>query len=101
MSAAGKFFIPRDGALGTNWILPAFNDISWSNVMTGVGFDVSGSSVLVPVADSIADWNASGAQGFRNWRYGYYDKSADADGVYQATNFALFPNNYWNGSAWR
>ena len=99
--AAGKFFIPRDGALGTNWILPAFNDISWSNVMTGVGFDVSGSSVLTPVADSIGDWSAGGTQGYRNWSYGYFNRTADADSIYQASNFTIFPNNYWNGGAWR
>ena len=99
--AAGKFFVPRDNALGTNWILPAFNDAAWSNVMTGVGFDVSGSSVLTPVADSIGDWSTSGTQDFRNWRYGYFDKSADGDATYQASNYTVFPNNYWNGSAWR
>ncbi len=108
--AVGKFFVPRDGALGTNWILPGFTDAPWSNVTTGVGFDASGSSTLNVVADSVADWSAAGAQGFRGWLYGYYNKTTDANGVYQTNDFVPFPrdagqsygvNNYWNGSAWR
>ena len=106
--AAGKFLVPLDDALGTSWIFPAFNAAAWSNVTTGVGFDVSGASVLTPVADSVADWSTSGIQGFRNWRYGYYNKSVDVTPGYQPSEFTQFPRaggaysptDYWNGSAW-
>ena len=50
----------------------------------------------------------TGTQGEKNWYYGYYNKTADADGIYQATNFTLFPRNpgafsatnYWTGTIW-
>ena len=106
----GKFLVPPNGALGTNWILPAFNASAWSNVVVPVGFDVSNSFVLVPLTDSIADWSSDGTQGFRGWSYGYYNRSADAVPGYQPGDFTAFPRdpaqpygaaNYWNGGAWR
>lgn len=55
-----------------------------------------------PLADSVADWSATGQQGYRNWYYGYYDRTADADGAYNpATDFlADDPSWTWNGGAW-
>jgi len=48
---------------------------------------------LVVVADSVADWSFSGAQGERNWFYGYYNKTADPVPGYQTTNFIPFLRN--------
>ena len=54
------------------------------------------------VADSVADWSASGTQGENGWTNGYYDATADADGVYGTDDFTAFdgPDWVWNGSAW-
>ena len=41
--AARKFLVPLNSALGTNWIRPGFNDASWMDVKTGVGFDLNNS----------------------------------------------------------
>src|SRR5690606_33583905 len=35
------------------------------------------------VADQVEDWASNGAQGVNGWYYGLYDRSADADGVYE------------------
>ncbi|MBI5387222.1 MAG: lamin tail domain-containing protein [Verrucomicrobia bacterium] len=56
-------------------------------------------------ADSVADWSFTGVQGEKNWFYGYYNRTADADQTYQATNFTAFPRdngaqsaqNFWTG----
>jgi len=58
------------------------------------------------VADSVADWSFSGTQGEKNWTYGYYNRTADAGGVYATNDFTPFPrgggtwgaNNYWDGA---
>src|SRR3954463_3355552 len=63
---------------------------------------------LIVVADSVADWSLSGAQGERNWFYGYYNKTADLVPGYQATNFTPFlrndgppsSGNFWTGTLW-
>ena len=64
---------------------------------------------LSRVADSAADWSATGTQGERGWSYGYYDRTADGDGTYQAGDFTAFLRdgtntvsaaNHWNGSFW-
>ena len=48
-------------------------------------------------ADSVADF--SGIQGHNNWYYGYYDKTHDADGVYNPVkDFVLMPQYKSNGS---
>jgi len=37
-NAVGRLLVPTDGALGTNWTLPAFNDSSWRGATSAVGF---------------------------------------------------------------
>lgn len=57
------------------------------------------------VADSVADWSMSGVQGHNGWTYGYYDRSLDANGAYQAADFVAFPHDrrgysptdFWTG----
>src|SRR5512133_325621 len=107
--AAGKFLVPPGDGLGTNWVLPQFNDASWANVNTGVGFDLNNSIILVPIADSMADWSAGGVQGYLGWSCGYYNKTADAVAGYQTNDFVPFPRsdaaygtwNYWTGTQYR
>ncbi|MEY2408490.1 MAG: hypothetical protein QOF48_1160, partial [Verrucomicrobiota bacterium] len=60
------------------------------------------------VADSAADWSMTGTQGEKNWFYGYYDRTADADHIYQPANFTPFPRssgpqsamNFWDEEDW-
>ena len=60
---------------------------------------------LLKVADSVADWSATGAQGENNWTYGYHD--ATANGAYDAGDFQAFAHGtpgqnefIWTGSAY-
>ncbi len=54
------------------------------------------------IADSSADWSASGTQGENGWTYGLYDATADANGMYDRDDFQAFegPTWVWNGSKW-
>ena len=109
-NAAGKFFVPADNGLGTNWIAAGFNDAGWSNVVSGVGFDQPKAPILAAgqIADSVTQF--SGIQGASNWFYGYWDKGSDLDGVFQPFEFIAFPRqagnntlgagNYWDGAKW-
>ncbi|HXI54031.1 MAG TPA: lamin tail domain-containing protein, partial [Candidatus Saccharimonadales bacterium] len=36
--ASGRVLVPSDGALGTDWTAPEFDDRSWSNAVTAIGF---------------------------------------------------------------
>jgi hypothetical protein len=53
-------------------------------------------------ADSVADWSFGGIQGANNWFYGFYNQTADSDGIYDpTTDFNISdPNWAWTGSAW-
>jgi hypothetical protein len=54
------------------------------------------------LAESSTDWAGGGQQGLNNWYYGLYDRSQDADRIYDPqTDFdSLDPNWTWNGGAW-
>jgi hypothetical protein len=64
-------------------------------------------------ADSFDDWSVTGTQGEKNWFNGYYNKTRDANGTYQAGDFIPFTNsagpaggavspsgNHWTGTQW-
>src|SRR5262249_37340215 len=53
----------------------------------------SANPAFTTLADSVADWSGTGAQGEKNWFYGYYNKSADPDKTYQAADFVAFPHD--------
>jgi|GEM_PF-320912 len=104
-----RFTVPLNDSLGVSWTALGFNDGSWSSVMNGVGFEGGGnpSAGGTQLADSTTEF--SGTQGQGNWFYGYWDKKADANGTYQATDFTEFPRgtgnvlaptNYWDGMKW-
>ena len=38
-AATGSFWIPGDGALGTNWVAPLFDDSAWPRATNGVGYE--------------------------------------------------------------
>ena len=68
----------------------------------------TGDPMLALVADSAADWSLTGQQGEKGWFNGYYNRTADADKVYQAANFTPFPraagppspSNFWDEEQW-
>ncbi len=105
--ASGKYFLPLSGSIDGLWQQPEFNDGSWTSGTTGIGYETD-VPVNVEVASSSADWSTGGNQGEKSWFYGYYNKTADVGGVYQASNFVAFPrspntwgaDNYWTGSMW-
>ena len=62
------------------------------------------------LADSQFQWSADGEQLADNWLNGYYNRTQDTGGVYEADNFTEFLNdgsevisatNHWNGFDWR
>lgn len=54
------------------------------------------------VADSTADWSATGVQGFRGWYYGFYNKTFDASPGYDTGDFNnTDPNWSFTGGVWQ
>jgi hypothetical protein len=100
-----KVFVPTDGSLGSTWTTNTFNDAGWNTAFAAIGFEAQPPASVV-VANSALDF--SGSQGQDNWFYGFYNKSFDAGGVYQASNFVAFPqndgpwasDNFWTGTQW-
>ena len=62
----------------------------------------SGPVPQTTVADSVTEWSATGVQGANGWYYGFYNETADANGVYNpATDFNTTHANWsFGGSAW-
>ncbi len=52
------------------------------------------------IADSSADWSATGTQGEKGWSSGYYNLSLDPNGTYAAADFIAFPPAAWTGLQW-
>ncbi len=55
------------------------------------------------IADSSADWSATGTQSEKNWQNGYYNLTVDqvaGDGIYQADDFLEFDLAVWTGVQW-
>ncbi|MGC8744091.1 MAG: lamin tail domain-containing protein [Verrucomicrobiia bacterium] len=77
--------------------------VAYINGVEAVGKNIPAKGVM---ADSSSEF--SGEQGYGGWYYGYYNKSLDTDGIYQASDFIPFPSlpgaygvsNYWTGSTW-
>jgi hypothetical protein len=42
----------------------------------------------------------TGTQGANGWYYGFWDRTADANGVYSSEDVTLFEPSAWNGSEW-
>ena len=108
-ASPARVHVPADGALGDLWAQPEFDDSGWMRATNGAGFEQDSLQPFTSalLGDSVSDF--SGTQGSRQWFYGYWDKSADPDGAYDAFNdFRAFPRaagpfsaeNFWNGSSW-
>jgi len=106
--AAARVYIPTNDVLTSAWINPVFDDSAWIAAVTGVGYetDIGGPFTPQVVANSVTEF--SGKQGSNNWYYGYWNRGADGNGVYQDFDMSFFPNlegpfgetNFWNGSNW-
>ncbi len=53
------------------------------------------------IADSIADWAGTNAQGANGWTYGYYNYTDDGNNTYSTGEFEAFTAGHWRGDAWR
>jgi hypothetical protein len=104
-----RILVPTDDSLGSNWRNTTFNDATWLAGTNGVGYETGpGGYTGRILADSQGDWSGAGVQGEDRWINGYYNKSQDADGIYQANNFQPFPRsdgpwspiNFWDGGSW-
>ncbi len=124
--AAARVRVPTNGGLDPDplsedltgsWLDPALdtNGPGWFAAEQGIGFydpaddpnPAPGSGTLI--ADSAAEF--SQYQNREGWRYGYWNKTTDANGVYDAlsSDFRQFvwsglttvsANNHWDGSKW-
>jgi hypothetical protein len=97
-----RVHVPIDDNLGTNWVQTGFDDSTWISGLSGVGFETNAVGYISTVlADSDGDWE-SGAMGQHYWLFGYYNRTADSDGVYQhASDFNyLDPNWGMLAGAW-
>jgi|ADurb_Met_02_Slu_FD_contig_121_39678_length_3329_multi_8_in_0_out_0_1 hypothetical protein len=54
----------------------------------------------LPIAHSIYDYPFKDLQGVAGWYYGYYNLTADGDGVYQTDDFIPFASDAWTGQGW-
>jgi hypothetical protein len=90
-----------DFALDPKGIDGLFGDGSDSSTFNAAIF--TGSPPRTTVADSVADWSATGVQGANGWSYGYYNETADADMSYDPnTDFNTGdPNWTFASSAWQ
>ena len=53
------------------------------------------------LADSIADWAGSNAQGADGWRYGYWNYTTDNNQDYDDSEFTQFSAGQWRNTFWR
>jgi hypothetical protein len=104
-----RIHVPTDDSLGSSWREVAFNDSGWQRGTNGVGYETGpGGYTGRILADSQGDWSGAGIQGENRWINGYYNKSQDANGTYQANDFQPFPRsdgpwspiNFWDGGSW-
>ena len=78
-----------------------------------VGAQLGPLVMAAEIADSFTDWSTAGTQGERGWFSGYYNRSNDGDGQYDAADFEPFRNtagpgggviapdgNHWTGAFW-
>ncbi len=67
-----------------------------------VGRDPTSAASSPPIlADSEADWSATGTQGENDWWYGYRRVTDDARDDYHPTqDFVELPGTWWTGSFW-
>ena len=83
-NAGSRIFIPVDGTLGTNWILPSFNDTTWLTATGGVGFAAGSISELRLTNNLAGYWKFDETTG---------RTAADSSGLGNAGGLRNFPTN--------
>jgi hypothetical protein len=73
---------------------PDFDHSDWESGVGGVGYEAASALPRIrTLADSEADWGASGEQGLHGWLAGYYQPAIDPDrGFDFRRDFELDPN---------
>ena len=104
--ASAKLLVPTNGSLEPtepdtvvgSWLDPEFNDTSWTDVSTGVGYIPPNTPMVL--ADSVTEF--SGIQGLNNWRYGTWAENFDSDKIYAASEFGQIGDSFFNlaGPSW-
>jgi hypothetical protein len=81
----------------------ADGSIMTATVLSGTVVPPAGPVVPVGIADSSSDWSSGGVQGANGWFYGYYNRTADADGTYNPNvDFnTTDPNWTFTGGTWQ
>jgi hypothetical protein len=87
-NAASRVFVPVDGSLGTNWILPTFDDAAWSTAAGGIGF-AGGSLAELNITNNLAGY----------WKFDETTgrTASDSSGLGNAGGLRNFPadNTQW------
>lgn len=83
-NASSRVFVPADGSLGTNWILPSFNDTTWLAATGGVGFAAGSISELRLTNNLAGYWKFDETTG---------RTAADSSGLGNAGGLRNFPTN--------
>jgi hypothetical protein len=119
--ATARRLVPTNGSLDAPainetppWTMPAFNDASWTSAAQGLGYETDPTDPPPQplVADAAADFSRfQGGLLGKFWRYGYWNKTSDANGTYEhaTADFSQFSvgggttlsqNNHWDGTRW-
>ena len=69
--ALARVFVPTNGALGNAWLTNGFDDSTWSNLVTGIGFDSGSTNVSQTVLMLDFDDDDSGEVGAANTESGW------------------------------
>jgi len=88
-------------------------------VEAAIGSDATDAASPVVMADSVAEWSATGTQGENGWFNGFFNLTLDLDGIYEPEEFVEFTNscavdgspceeggpvnpagNHWTGVSW-
>lgn len=119
--ADAKLLVPLNGSLDAPaanetppWTMPAFNDAAWTTAAQGLGYETDPSDPPPQplIANSVTQFSRNQGTTLGNfWRYGYWTKTGDANGVYDyaTADFTQFrwsgttvlnENNHWDGTRW-
>ncbi|MEX2186258.1 MAG: lamin tail domain-containing protein [Pirellulales bacterium] len=116
--ASVRLLVPTDGSLDAPapnetppWTQPLFDDSTWTTAAQGVGYETDASDPPPQPLIANAATEFSRFQGLNGWRYGYWNRGDDANGVFDAatTDFTQFSwvgqtvlnqGNHWDGTRW-
>lgn len=119
--ADAKRLVPLNGSLDPAevnetppWTMPAFDDSTWTTAAQGLGYETDPTDPPPQplIANSATQFSRNQGTTLGNfWRYGYWTKTGDSNGVYDyaTADFTQFrwsgttvlsENNHWDGTRW-